>query len=195
MPYAAATDAAQVAAGQPRAKLAGRTPMVDHGVDVGLIAILVSVMAAAFAGYQAWIGAGQIRIQRAASELTFNLELMNRIDDVLLAIADRPQAHAHVWAWASPARPPQDYGPGHVLTQALIDILELAMQGTHRLPGFAVSKEGWGDYACEAFDLSAAIRQDVIGHPTWWPNLSRHLETARPEAMTRQTHVGLEQRL
>jgi len=68
--------------------------MVDHGVDLGLIAILVSVMAAAFAGYQAWIGARQIRIQRAASELTLNMELLNRIDEVLLAIADRPEAHA-----------------------------------------------------------------------------------------------------
>jgi hypothetical protein len=90
--------------------------MADYGVDLGLIAILVSVMAAGFAGYQAWIGARQIRIQRAASELTFNLELMNRLDDVLLAIADRPEGHAHVWARESSVRPTQDYGPGHVLT-------------------------------------------------------------------------------
>jgi len=116
--------------------------MVDHGVDLGLIAILVSVMAAAFAGYQAWIGARQIRIQRAASELTFNMDLLNRMDDVLLAIADRPGTRAHAWAWDSPVQPPRDYGAGHVLTQALIDVLELAMQGTRRLPGFAVSKEG-----------------------------------------------------
>ena len=169
--------------------------MVDHGVDLGLIAILVSVMAAAFAGYQAWIGARQIRIQRAASELTLNMELLNRMDEVLLAIADRPQAHAHVWAWDSPVRPPQDYSLGHVLTQALIDVLELAMQGTQRLPGFEVTKEGWGDYACEAFDLSAAIRQEVIAHPKWWPNLTRHLATARPEAMAGQTPIGLKQQV
>lgn len=167
--------------------------MVDQGVDLGLIAIFVSVLAATFSGYQAWIGARQVRIQRAASELTFNLELMNRVDEVLLAIADRPEAHAHVWARGLSGPPAQDYGTGHVLTQALIDVLELAMQGTHRLPGFAVSKEGWGDYACEAFDLSAALRQEVREHPTWWPNFSRHLETARPKAMTHQTHVGFEQ--
>src|SRR5215213_5596991 len=110
---------------QPRATVVGRTLMADYGVDLGLIAILVSVMAAGFAGYQAWIGARQIRIQRAASELTFNLELMNRLDEVLLAIADRPEAHAHVWARESTVRPAQDYGPGHVLTQSLIDVLEL----------------------------------------------------------------------
>ena len=161
--------------------------MVDRGVDLSLMAILVSVLAAGFAGYQAWIGARQIRIQRAASELTFNLELMNRMDAVLLASADRPEAHAHVWARDSSGRPAQDYSPGHVLTQALIDVLELAMQGTHRLPGFAVSKEGWGDYACEAFDLSAALRQEVIEHPTWWPNLSDHLQANRPDAVFQPT--------
>jgi hypothetical protein len=161
--------------------------MADYGVDLGLIAILVSVMAAGFAGYQAWIGARQIRIQRAASELTFNLELMNRLDDVLLAIADRPEGHAHVWARESSVRPTQDYGPGHVLTQSLIDVLELVMQATHRLPGFAVNKEGWGLYACEAFDLSAALRQEVTEHPKWWPTLSQHLQAKRPEAEFRQT--------
>jgi hypothetical protein len=166
--------------------------MIDQGVDLSLIAILVSVMAAGFAGYQAWIGARQVRIQRAASELTFNLALMNRMDEVLLAIADRPEARTHVWARESSGRPAQDYGPGHVLTQALIDFLELAMQGAHRLPGFAVSKEGWGLFACEAFDLSAALRQEVAAHPSWWPNLNRHLECARPEEMSRQTRVGLE---
>jgi len=144
-------------------------------------------MAAGFSGYQAWIGARQIRIQRAASELTFNLELMNRMDDVLLAIADRPEAHAHVWAWDSSVPPAQDYGPGHVLTQALVDVLELAMQGTHRLPGFAVSKEGWGLFACEAFDLSAALRQEVTEHPKWWPNLSDHLQANRPDEVFQQT--------
>jgi hypothetical protein len=161
--------------------------LIDNDVDLGLIAILVSVMAAGFAGYQAWIGARQIQLQRAASELTFNLEVMKRIDEVLLAIADRPEAHAHVWAGDSLVRSVQDYGPGHVLTQSLIDVLELAMQATQRLPGFAVNKEGWGLYACEAFDLSAALRQEVTEHPKWWPTLSRHLQTSRPEAVFRQT--------
>jgi hypothetical protein len=90
--------------------------MFNQEMDLSLIAILVSFTAAGFAGYQAWIGARQMRIQRAASELTFNMELMNRMDDVLLAIADRPEAHAHVWACDSSVPPSQDYGAGHVLT-------------------------------------------------------------------------------
>ena len=163
--------------------------MVDHGVDLGLVAILVSAVAAGFAGYQVWIGARQTRIQRAASELSFNLELMNRLDDVLLEIADRPEAHAHVWTRVSSVRPAQDYGPGHVLTQSLIDVLELVMQATHRLPGFAINKDGWGLYACEAFDLSAALRQEVTEHPKWWPNLSQHLQANRPDAVFRQTRA------
>lgn len=139
--------------------------MFNQEMDLSLIAILVSFTAAGFAGYQAWIGARQMRIQRAASELTFNMELMNRLDDVLLAIADWPEAHAHVWACDSSVPPSQDYGAGHVLTQSLIDVLELAMQATHRLPGFAISKEGWSGYAREAFDMSAALRQEVAAHP------------------------------
>ena len=101
--------------------------MVDRGVDLGLVAILVSAVAAGFAGYQVWIGARQTRIQRSAAELSFNLGLMTRIGDVLLEIADRPDAHAHIWVRVSSVRPAQDYGPGHVLTQSLIDVLELAI--------------------------------------------------------------------
>ena len=62
-------------------------------MELGLIAILISVVAAGFAGYQAWIGARQTRIQRAAAELSFNLDVTTRLGDVLLAIADRPDAH------------------------------------------------------------------------------------------------------
>jgi len=161
--------------------------MVDGGVDLGLIAILISVMAAGFAGYEAWIGARQTRIQRAASELSLNLELMNRLDDILLEIADRPDVHAHVWTRVSSVRPAQDYGPGHVLTQSLIEVLELAMQATQRLPGFAVNKAGWGSFACDVFDMSAAFRQEVTEHPIWWPTVSQHLQANRPDAVFRQT--------
>jgi len=161
--------------------------MVDRGVDLGLVAILVSVVAAGFAGYQVWIGARQTRIQRAASELSLNLDLMNRMDDILLEIADRPDVHAHVWTRVSSVRPVQDYGPGHVLTQSLAEVLELAMQATQRLPGFAVNKAGWGSFACEVFDLSAAFRQEVTEHPIWWPTVSHHLQTNRPDAVFGET--------
>jgi hypothetical protein len=163
--------------------------MVDPVVDLGLVAIIVSAVAAGFAGYQVWIGARQTRIQRAGAELSFNLELMTRIGDVLLEIADRPDAHAHIWARVSSVRPVQDYGPGHVLTQSLIDVLELAMQATNRLPGFADNKAGWGLYACEVFDLSASFRQEVTEHPMWWPTVTNHLQANRPDAVFRQAQT------
>jgi predicted DNA-binding protein with PD1-like motif len=153
--------------------------MLNAGVDLGLVAILVSMVAVGFAGYQAWIGARQTRIQRAAAELSFNLEVITRLGDVQLAIADRPDAHTHVWAGPSSARPEQDYRPGHVLTLNLIDALELAMQATQRLPGFTVNRTGWGLYALEVFDLSAAVRQEVTEHPEWWPTVSGHLRANR----------------
>jgi hypothetical protein len=134
-----------------------------------------------------WIGARQTGIQRAAAELSFNLEVTSRLGDVLLEIADRPEAHAHIWAPGSSVRPVQDYRAGHALTQSLIDVLELAMQATQRLPGFAANKAGWGSYACEVFDLSAAVRQEVTEHPKWWPTVTNHLRTNRPEAVFRQT--------
>jgi len=155
--------------------------MLGTGVDLALIAILVSMAAAGFAGYQAWIGARQTRMQRAAAELSFNLELMTRLGDVLLEIAERPDAHAHIWAPSPTATPVQDYGSGQVLTQSLIDVFELALQATDRLPGFAVGREAWGMYAGEVFDQSAAFRQEVTEHPTWWPNIAEHLKANRPE--------------
>jgi len=161
--------------------------MLNAGVDLGLVAILVSVVAVGFAGYQAWIGVRQTRIQRAAAELEFNLEVITRLGDVLLEIADRPDAHAHVWAGTSSTRPDQDYRPGHVLTLNLIDALELAMQATQRLPGFAVNRRGWELYAREVCDLSAAVRQEVTEHPAWWPTVSGDLQASRSVAVSRQS--------
>ena len=156
--------------------------MGDYAVDLSLIAILVSVMAAAFTGYQAWIGARQTQIQRATAELSFNLEVTNRLGDVLLDIADRPEAHAHVWAPVSSVKPVQNYGSGHVLTQSLLDVLELVMQATRRLPGFAANRAYWELYAREIFDGSAAVQQEVTEHPTWWPTVSEYLRANRRDA-------------
>ena len=163
--------------------------MLNAGVDLGLVAILVSMVAVGFAGYQAWIGVRQTRIQRAAAELSFNLAVITRLGDVLLEIADRPDAHTHVWAGTSSTRPDQDYRPGHVLTQNLVDVLELAMQATQRLPGFAVNRRGWELYAREVFDLSAAVRQEVTEHPAWWPTVSGYLQANGSVVGSRQ-NVG-----
>jgi hypothetical protein len=152
--------------------------MGDYAVDLSLIAILVSITAAAFTGYQAWIGARQTRIQRATAELSFNLEVTNRLGDVLLAIADRPEAHAHVWVPVSSVSPLQDYGSGHVLTQSLLDVLELVMQATQRLPGFAANRAYWELYAREVFNKSAAVQQEVAEQPAWWPTVSEHLRAS-----------------
>src|SRR5205823_3790687 len=78
----------------------------------------------------------------------------------------------------------------HVLTQNLIDVLELALQATQRLPGFAVNRTGWGLYACEVFDRSAAFRQEVTEHREWWPTVSGHLQAHRSLAVSRQSVVS-----
>ena len=67
------------------------------------------------------------------------------------------------------------------------------MQATERQPGFEANKAGWGAYACEAFDLSAAFRQELTEHPTWWPTVTDHLQATRPGTVFRRAIVRADQ--
>ncbi len=142
---------------------------------LGVVAIIVSVMAVVFAGYQARVAAQQTRLQRVSSELSFNLQIVEQLNSVLLEIADRPEAHDHIWGTDHPQVPARDNQSGHVLTQALIAVLEMAAEATIRLPGFAVHEEDWNSYFTYVFERSTAVRQEAQENPLGSPVLHRRL--------------------
>lgn len=135
-----------------------------------LAAVMISLIGLGFVAYQT-------RMSRATAEMTLNLAVMERLDGVLLAIAERPEAHAVIWSKKADA--PQDNGVSHVLTQSLIDVLELSLTACRRVPGFSQNAEDWRSYAAYVLEESAAVRNEVESNPKWWPRVAEFLTTGR----------------
>jgi hypothetical protein len=150
--------------------------VIDANSALSILALIVSIVVAGFTAMQAVHGRRQINNQVTATELSFNLEVMVRLDTVLKDIAERPETYEHVWTPNPSERPPQNDCLGHVMTVSLIDAVELALQATERLPGFAVNEDDWNSYAGYVFQRSGAVRQEVGENPQWWPAMSRRLE-------------------
>lgn len=128
---------------------------------------------ATIAAEQAAIAARQADIAQATAETSFNLAIMERLDRVLLEVADRPLVRRRVWK--RDATCPQDNGAVQVLTQSLIDVLELSLMAVERLPGFALNGDDWRAYFDEVYATSGCVRHELGSKPGWWPYCDRHL--------------------
>lgn len=119
----------------------------------------------------------QTRVQRAAAELTFNLQIMERLDDVLLRIADDPAAFSDIWS----PEPPDlvENGRSHTLVQSLIDPVDMALCAVDRLPSFRRNAADWRAYARYLLDRSGAVRREVSANAVWWPHLAKQLDAPR----------------
>jgi hypothetical protein len=137
-----------------------------------VFAITLSLLAAVAAVGSLAFLAKQTKTQSAAAELTFNLEIMKRLDDVLLLIARDERTSACVWS----AEPPgyAEGGPEQVLTQSLIDPVEMALTAVARLPEFKRNRSDWESYAGDVIDGSAAVRSELAAHPEYWPHLASY---------------------
>jgi len=62
-----------------------------------------------------------------------------------------------------------------VLTQSLIDVLELALMAVERLPGFALNGDDWRAYFDEVYTTSGPVRHELESKPGWWPYCDKHL--------------------
>lgn len=122
----------------------------------------------------------QTRIQRTTAELTFNLQIMQQLDAVLIQIADDPVATAYIWSTERSTQAVNDRS--HALLQALIDPIELAFTAMRRLPAFRRNSDDWQDYADNVLSESAALSAELEAHPKWWPHLA---EYARERARRR----------
>jgi hypothetical protein len=151
---------------------------MDGSVALSLVAVVVSIVAVVFAGYQARLLAQQTRIQQAVAESSFNLELAAQLDSVLTRIAADPNAYAHVWGNVAPEDRPQDNRIGDVLTQALGDVIDRALAASERLPGFALNQSDWEAFADNVLDHSAALREATETF-SWWFFLRRRLDARR----------------
>lgn len=119
----------------------------------------------------------QYEIVAAATELQFNLDVMVRLQDVLLAVADHDDAYREVWGGSDDNRRPQ------MSADAILDVLSMALKACNRLPHFATNEADWSSYVDYVMGSSPSLRARVLKNPDWWPEVvpyAKRLEQADP---------------
>lgn len=139
---------------------------------VALLGVLVASASTVFAGIQARRLAQQTELMRASSELSFNLDVMARLQDVLFAIADHEPSHRLLWGDTQENLRP------HASVQAMLDLLSMANAAVRLLPNFSRDKkDDWESYTLHVASESSALREEVRKHPEWWPEVTPYVAT------------------
>jgi hypothetical protein len=105
-----------------------------------------------------------------AAEMQFNLQVMERADDVLMIIATDPECYGYVWGKEKVAVP--DNSKAIQCGDSLIDILSMALKGVKRLPCFSMNEQDWSAYTSYVMNNSPNLRYRVIDQPIWWPEVT-----------------------
>jgi hypothetical protein len=112
----------------------------------------------------------QYEVVAAATELQFNLDVMVRLQDVLLAVADHEDAHSAIWGVSNDNLRPQMSG------DAILDVLSMALKACDRLPHFASNEADWSSYVDHVMGRSSSLRARVLENPEWWPEVVPYAE-------------------
>jgi len=137
------------------------------GAAVAAGAAIAAIGSMLFAAFQTRSLATQTKLLRASSELSFNLAVMVRLQEVLFEIADDRQSREMIW--------PDDDGlnaRAGVATQSLLDVLSMAIAAVDRLPGFSRNSDDWSSYTEFVLGQSPATRRLALDNPEWWPEVT-----------------------
>jgi hypothetical protein len=102
----------------------------------------------------------------AATELTFNLDVMMQLDRVLTDVAVDPELHAHIWTNREEGTRAQVAG------DAILDVATMALKACERLPGFQTNVDDWSSFGTYLMESSDALRTRVLDNRDWWPELA-----------------------
>jgi|HubBroStandDraft_4_1064222.scaffolds.fasta_scaffold660642_1 hypothetical protein len=137
-----------------------------------VVAITIAISSVIFAAIQTRILANQTKVLQATTELSYNLELIARMNEAILLIAGERRSRAYVWDKLSK----QNSRYCHE-GRAFLDVLDAAIYGVNRLSKFRDSGfENWYAYAEYVLENSRSLRSEVHDHPTWWPNIAPIVE-------------------
>jgi hypothetical protein len=120
----------------------------------------------------------QAEIEAAAAELTVNLGVMARLQEVLYEISDHEESRKHIWGNPPEADMPDGTRPG-LGVWAMLDVMSIALTASERLPGFSRNAtEDWIQYSLDSLHQSPSLREE-LGQDwgtTYWPELHFVLE-------------------
>lgn len=129
-----------------------------------------------FSGYQAMQASKQAKLSSSAAELSFNLEVMARLQDILFATARDPASHDHVWGPGDVENNP----PG-VSAQSMLDVLSMALAAVERMPGFSRNRIDWATYTDDVLRASPALVDLMLKHCDYWPEVVPHANKVAAE--------------
>jgi hypothetical protein len=125
---------------------------------------------------QTGVASTQLQSSGAAGEMQFNLQVMERLDDTLMMIAENSDCFGYVWSdvVASPVPNSKPVQCG----DSLIDILSMALKGLNRFPCFSQNNQDWQSYTRYVMDESISLRSRVLSNPIWWPEVTPYAKDA-----------------
>lgn len=135
---------------------------------VSIVAIVIAIGSVIFAAIQTRILTHQTRMLQTTAELSYNLEVIARMNEAILQIADRRRSRAYVWG---------KVGKQNSLSvhqgRVFLDVLDAAVSGKDRLSKLQASEfENWPIYAEYVLKSSTNLRDELREHPVWWPHLA-----------------------
>jgi hypothetical protein len=91
---------------------------------IGILAIIIAVGSVILAAIQTRILASQTRVLQITAELSYNLEIIVRMNEAILQIADERKSRTHVWGKVDK----QNSRAAHH-GRVLLDVLDAAVSG------------------------------------------------------------------
>lgn len=131
-------------------------------------AITIAIGSVIFAAIQTRILARQTKMLQTTAELSYNLEVIARMNEVILQIAGQRKSRTYVWGKL-------DKQNNHLCHEgrAFLDVLDAAVSGANRLSKFRDSEfENWAIYTEYVLERSRTLRDEIRDHPAWWPHIA-----------------------
>ena len=111
------------------------------------------------------------RLSASAAELSFNLDVMTRLQEVQFKVADDEQCFRYVWG-EKVTKPVTPNGKAEQCGDAVLDVLSMALAAVDRMPGFSRNNDDWSSYTTYVMEKSPNLKQRVHDHPEWWPEVT-----------------------
>jgi hypothetical protein len=142
---------------------------------INILAVVIAVGSVVFVAVQTRILAQQTKVLQRTTELSYNLEIIAQLNEIILQIASKRRSRIYVWG---------NSGRRNSLTRhegrILLDVLDAAVSGVTRLSKFENSEfENWHVYAEYVLQSSKNLRDEVGEHPDWWPGLASIIENMK----------------
>ena len=139
---------------------------------LSVVAITIAIGSVIFAAIQTRILARQSKMLQATTELSYNLELIVRMNELILQIAGERKSRTYVWGKVGKQNSRRCHEG-----RAFLDMLDAAVLGVNRLSKFQDSEfENWIIYTEYVLEHSRNLRDEVHDHPAWWPNITPIIE-------------------